>query len=429
MSSRSEQTANVGRMRYALILAALWLVAIVGAIVVLEIALRIYTPFEVVVRGDRIVLPANREMVIENRPGNRSFRSSAWISAKLDPVIVHKKNSLGFRGPEPPTRFEDHLTIVTVGGSTTECTYLSDGKTWPDRLGAVLSTTFPDVWINNAGMDGHSTYGHTVLMEDHVAALRPKVTLFLIGINDLHASQPLEADRRVQRAVDFASAKRLLVSAANYSQLVAVALNLYRHSRAELVGFDYNPDFDLEAIPARPLPDTRRQEAVEWYLRRLPAYRERVANLIAISRRAGIEPVLLTQPVLYGSGTDDVLGVDLRRIAVSDVNGEVGWEVLEKYNDVTRAIGELEGVFVIDLAARLPKSSRYYYDFFHYTNEGAEMVAAIVHESLCPFLAAKFPEHARGGCSVRSDDPTLTERVPHAAASGIEAFGAAKSIR
>ena len=45
---------------------------------------------------------------------------------------------------------------------------------------------------NNAGLDGATTYRHLILMEDYVVTLRPKVVLFLIGINDVGAGN-LEA--------------------------------------------------------------------------------------------------------------------------------------------------------------------------------------------------------------------------------------------
>jgi hypothetical protein len=120
--------------------------------------------------------------------------------------------------------------------------------------------------------------------------------------------------------------------------------------------------------------------------------------LIAVSRRNGIEPVLITQPVLYGHVNDDVTAVDLRTVVAGELNGETEWDALEMYNNATRETGQREKVVVIDLAAKLPKSSRYYYDFFHYTNEGARAVGDIVYETLCPFLAQKYPAYVRRTC-------------------------------
>ncbi|HEU5320823.1 MAG TPA: hypothetical protein VFX28_08470, partial [Methylomirabilota bacterium] len=115
------------------------------------------------------------------------------------------------------------------------------------------------------------------------------------------------------------------------------------------------------------------------------------------------EPVLVTQPALYGEGVDDVTGVDLAKVTVDNDpehlrNGGLSWRILELYNDTSRAIGQEQGVFVVDLARRLPKSSRYFYDFVHFTNEGAEAVGDLVARELCPFLAARFPGKARAAC-------------------------------
>ena len=69
---------------------------------------------------------------------------------------------------EEPRSILPRLTIVTVGGSTTECLELSSDKTWPLVMEPKLKKDFKSVWINNAGLAGHSTYGHLVLMQDYL---------------------------------------------------------------------------------------------------------------------------------------------------------------------------------------------------------------------------------------------------------------------
>ena len=44
---------------------------------------------------------------------------------------------------------------------------------------------YPNVWVNNAGLTGHSTIGHITLLKEHVVKIHPKVIVFLIGINDI----------------------------------------------------------------------------------------------------------------------------------------------------------------------------------------------------------------------------------------------------
>ena len=109
----------------------------------------------------------------------------------------------------------------------------------------------------------------------------------------------------------------------------------------------------------------------------------------------------MTQPLLAGPRIDDVTGVDLGRIEFAPrCSGNMAWNLQEVYNEATRRIGREQNVKVIDLARKLPKSSRFFYDFRHFTNAGAQAVADILSEDLCPFLANRFPAHkTSAGCS------------------------------
>ena len=89
-------------------------IPVVVFLLALEIGLRIYNPFPFRVRGDRIVLPVHQRYTIAHTG-----------AARLDPVTHVTKNSLGFRGPEPPRDWSRRVTLLTIGGSTTECLFLS----------------------------------------------------------------------------------------------------------------------------------------------------------------------------------------------------------------------------------------------------------------------------------------------------------------
>ena len=119
-------------------------------------------------------MPANRVRLLHNHS-----------NPTLDTLLVRRTNSLGFEGEEPTQSADSVLSLLTIGGSTTEEWYLSEGETWTDVLGRALKRTFAPVWINNAGISGHSTFGHGILMDTVVRMqVKPKVVLFLIGVND-----------------------------------------------------------------------------------------------------------------------------------------------------------------------------------------------------------------------------------------------------
>jgi lysophospholipase L1-like esterase len=343
------------------------------AAVLLEIALRIYNPLPFRVHGDRIVLPVNQAFTFDNRPAR-----------KLDAVTHHTKNSLGFRGPEPPRDFARRLTILTIGGSTTECLFLSDGNTWTDAMARGLTASFPDVWVNNAGLDGQSTHGHLVLLRDFVVDLRPKVAVFLIGTNDVG----LEASNTFDSALSptTSAARRAVRFAVNHSEILALAENLGRARTARQRGFGHS-EIDVAALKDLVLDEPAVAAVRQQYTAYLPAYADRLRRIAALCREHGIEPVFVTQPALFGDVVDPATGVDLSRRQVNGRgNGHLEWMLLEMYNDVTRRVAADDRVLLIDVARALPKDSRLFYDFLHFTNQGAEAVGSIVAMALAPHL-------------------------------------------
>jgi lysophospholipase L1-like esterase len=377
MNNKRRTGRKAGKViRYALFL-------FLSVFLLLEIALRIYNPFHLRLKGDKILLPVNQRATITNR-----------INPKLDPLIVNTRNSLGFRGPEPPppSAWAHTLTVIAIGGSTTECHFLNDDSTWPFLLGKALADSLAPCWLNNAGFDGHSTYGHIVLLNDHVRKLKPSVVLFLTGINDVESDAPTFHDKLNTRGA-YPDLKHYLFQ---NSEVLNLLLNFSRGWRAQKFNNTTNSMLTLDSVQRRVLPDTvisRRLGAQEPFL---AAYRVRLGQLADSCAASGILPVFLTQPDQFGVGVDPVTGADLALFPIGDsLNGRLLWEMLEKYNDVTRALCREKGLPLIDLAREMPRDSRYYYDMSHFTNRGAAKVAGLVAEELEPVLDRYFPKYRR----------------------------------
>jgi len=329
----------------------------------LEIILRFYNPFHFRVKGNRIVLPANERLVIHNT-GN----------PRLDPVIINSRNSLGFRGPEKPAGFDQCLSVVTVGGSATECHFLSDDKTWPWLLAGELKKSFPSLWLNNAGLDGHSTFGHQVLLNDYLVAIRPKLILFLTGMNEIENEGLTFHDKQNIRN----TYNGFLHFIFNNSEALNLGLNLVRRHQAQQMNNAINGLQDLRKDERLVMTEQQVAERRQRQAGFLAGYRQRLVQLIDTCRTHAIEPVCMTQPDLLGRGRDSATGADLEMLKIdTDSNGKCLWTVLEMYNDVTRQVCREKKVAVIDLASEMPKNSLYYYDHSHFTNEGAKKVAEI----------------------------------------------------
>src|SRR5262249_3043381 len=150
-------------------------------------------------------------------------------------------------------------------------------------------------------------------------------------------------------------------------------------------------EIDVAALKDMAIDPAAAAETKHKYEALLPAYANRLERIVALCREHGIDPVFVTQPALFGPVIDPATGVDLTRRQVNGRgNGELEWALLEMSNDVTRHVAESDRILLVDLARALPKDSRLFYDFLHFTNEGAEAVGTIVAEAIEPHLRERF---------------------------------------
>ncbi len=348
-------------------------------VIALEIILRVYNPFAARVKGYDIVLPVNEKYIIDM--GNKP---------KFEPKIIHTKNSLGFRGEEMPKNIDSYLSIITVGGSTTECYYNSDSLTWSYLLDKKIKQNCKSTWLNNAGLNGHSTFGHQVLLNQYLVKIKPKVLFFLIGINDIGREELNDFDSDVVSDKVFNIKGWFLKN----SEVANTILNLKRSLRAKRkLGLSH--DFAIEPLDKMPhltLSEKQSKDAIYQQKKTyLSAYRSRVKSILDICLKNKIVPVLITQPLLYGPEKDPLTGVNLATVKTNEnQNGKLYWETLELYNEEVRKIGSESGTFVIDLAHEMPKNSLYFYDSMHFTAEGNSVVSDIIYKKSLPFLSKKF---------------------------------------
>lgn len=345
--------------------------------IALEVILRIYNPFPTRLKGNKIVLPINQKYIIHN---NRI--------PKLDEEIIHTKNSLGFRGDEKPENFENYLSIITVGGSTTECFNLSDSNTWPFLLEKALQQKFRNVWLNNAGLDGHSTFGHQMLVEDYLIGLKPKVIIFLVGGNDIGRDDLNIYDRKNTRG----ASKSFRQFIWEHSEVANIIYNLRRglHAKRRNIGHYGMKFIERDTLT---LSDEFISQQLAMHQKYLKGFEERILQLINNCEREQIEPIFITQPTFVGVGKDSITKMDLETIKLyNQMNGKLFWNLLELYNLQTKNICRETGTFVIDLANLLPKNSILFYDKLHYTNDGAKKVAEMLNQLITMHLKQNYPE-------------------------------------
>jgi hypothetical protein len=342
-----------------------------------EVILRIYNPFPFAIKKGKLILPANQSKVYKNK----------WIN-KLDKEIHYSRNSLGFRGPELPTDTSGIISMITIGGSTTECKFLSDSCTWSSQLYTLLHNDNNKIWLNNAGMDGHSTFGHTLLLKEYVIRLKPRFALFMTGVNDVELDKADEFDLMTEKKINTRSLKLFLKSLLNHTELGRTIFSFYQVQVAYKKGLIHR-EIKLDELVENPLTDSAITMVLKKQDHYLASYKQRMDSLIKRCLQNGIRPVLITQPSLFGNYIDSITGIAVgNKWFNRDGNGEnciLAEKKLELYNDVLRSYSSV--ATVIDLSKLMPKKSIYYYDFIHFTNLGAEKVAAILYLELKRILS------------------------------------------
>lgn len=99
--------------------------------------------------------------------------------------VKYVRNEFGLRdncdGP-------DKIDILTIGGSTTDQRYVNFEFTYQTVLQQRLRDVINDFGcVSNAGIDGHSTWGHIYAFKNWfplIPELKPKFILLYVGIND-----------------------------------------------------------------------------------------------------------------------------------------------------------------------------------------------------------------------------------------------------
>lgn len=332
------------------------LIGIIISLVLCEIVLRIYNPFQSRVRGNEIILKSNYRRNVEIEPAING----------LDRKIVYSTNSLGFRGPEPPKEWDKALTIMTIGGSTTECSLLSDDSTWSAHLYTKFKKDNPEVWLNNAGLDGCSSYGHIILMRDYIVKLKPDYALFLVGINDLVKSSFQNEDGfLINRKESFL--RKMLKK----SELFTLIANFIEAAKSQKANVAHGKDPYEYKQNELNNPDTAYRNGIEKNLKTMiPAYIERIGQIEKLCADAGIQPIFITQPKF-------------------DDTASYSWKVMARYNDALKTFCSERNIPLIDLGEKMPKDVSLYYDQIHYTNKGARTIADILYPEVLSAIRNK----------------------------------------
>lgn len=300
------------------------------------------------------------------------------------PTVTYSRDQFGLRSGCPDPK---DIEILTIGGSTTDQRYINDGDTWQDALQRALNERLQRrICVANAGVDGHSTFGHIASFDRWlplIPNLRPKYYLLYIGINDAgirwdaHTGFDTESRPRgeseLKRAVRHNSALyRLYVQTREaLRSLSGESSQPYaRYSEHRPGAADYTAHHETSGV----------QELIQ---KNTLLFSQRLSAILQKIRENGGTAICVSQPHLLAArqsgqraGVEDAFHFD------GKVYNGLDYQLsISSINQTMRLQCPAGGGYYVDLAAKAFEPEDFY-DSVHSNPQGAARVGRYLFEAL-----------------------------------------------
>ncbi|HEO70511.1 MAG TPA: SGNH/GDSL hydrolase family protein [Candidatus Hydrogenedentes bacterium] len=316
----------------------------------------------------------------------KTFEPAPGVMPGIDSVGRYTTDVMGIRIPGAP-RGDEPYQVLCIGGSSTECVYLDDAKTWPallmQRLNEVSGAQ--RVWVGNVGFSGFATLDHLKLLRESPMVRGFECVILQPGINDLY---PALAGEIVELHVHISEREDRPMPLWARSHLIQFYHDLRR--RVPLgPGVEGRNGLEYEERRAKRRAARIRDEAPALDAA-IEGYRERLRAIIEACRARDLDVVFTTQPVLWS----DSMSARAKALCW------FGWledgsylsftalrAAMERYNDALTEVCRETDTPCVDLGT-LSGREALFYDDCHFNEVGAHEVAGA--------LAAWFMTHRNG---------------------------------
>jgi len=223
-----------------------------------------------------------------NLPRDISFTFDITRLYKSEKIIsIYQRDKFGLRGwYSAPSAID----ILTIGGSTTDQRYLTEGETWQDILAKEFWDNGKRVSVVNAGVDGQTTYGHIKNFDwwfPFIPGLKVKYFLLYIGINDFYGENRISYDDLVQPS----SMKEIIKGSSALFNLYRTLIGIYRANVIAKIG---HGSMSFSKIKWTSSPLLQNYEVTMQ--KRLLVYQNSLQIIGKKIKEFGGTPVCVTQP-------------------------------------------------------------------------------------------------------------------------------------
>ncbi|MBP7217231.1 MAG: hypothetical protein KBA46_08125 [Candidatus Omnitrophica bacterium] len=329
----------------------------------------------------------------------------------LDRKIVFTTNSLGLRGQEPPLwRSEKDYVLLFVGGSTTKCALLNDGKSWPELVAQNLNvpTRKHRVLSLNSGQALHTTRNHIFLLRHLLPRVRPNCVIVLCGGNEplLFFGKDYVSDydkhpdvlEEIRTQTFWGLGRDSHQQLPFYQKLMVWKLmQKIKFFRKITVSFQHRGDI-LMIMKEKRKQATRIDDALsdpalaQGLSLNLMEYKQNILKIKELCRQHGTRLIFLTQPTLHRKDLPEkfkkLLYIDFSVRYSEDekkltyLSGETMADIFDRYNNILKEVCIENDIEYIDLASVINNDMENFYDDGHFNNKGAQAVGSAVADYL-----------------------------------------------
>jgi lysophospholipase L1-like esterase len=290
-----------------------------------------------------------------------------------------------------PSKVYEHpdLTMVFLGGSTTECTYVDENLRFPYLAGRLLEQqTGLKVNAYNAGRSGNNSLHSINVLMNKVVNLHPDVVVMMHNINDLailmydktYWNDNPSRSPIIEKKPNFKTVGKdleqtfHLVRDLTFPNLAYAIKGLF-HSGDKSQGDEF------KEVRGKKITIDQEMLVREFTLN--------LQTFINICRARGITPVLMTQASRLTDHPDPLIQKMMRKLAVSQGIRYADFKgAFDRLNQTIREVGAKNQVLVIDLARVIPPNKENICDVAHFSEQGSRLVAAEIARALKPGIAS-----------------------------------------
>lgn len=343
-------------------------------------------------------LQPTSELYLALTPGTRVV-FEARHEAGIEGPSLYQVNSMGARAREWSQDRSSEYRVLAMGGSATECLMNDQERAWPAVLERELGTREGrTVWVGNIGRSGLASRHHVLQAERLLETYDPDMVVLLVGVNDLAGRLRGAFDRDD----DFDFAMAFQVTPGETAALRWKNDPWFKRTRlwGAIRTLKYNwlhrsLDQDREGESTERWREMRRRGRRKSELPDLEGaleeYGRNLARIVELVRGRGAEPILMTQPTLWRA---DLAGEEERLLwmgGVGDFRTEPGAvyytagalaEGMDRYNRKLLDVCQKLSVRSFDAASIVPRTTEYFFDDCHFTDEGSRFLGPALADFL-----------------------------------------------